>query len=256
MKSITACLILASSMGFCQSAGPAFEVASVKRVVLPPGTVGWISGPARPQISGNRVAFSSVTLRALVLFAYNVTEKQISNAKGVERPGDFYDITAVAPGDAPLGADQLRLMVRSLLADRFQLKMLRETAMLPVYDLVVAKNGSKLRPSAADSQPSLQNKNGVAAGDRNYDMRLEYIHQPVSVLVGLLSSFVGDRVVLDKTSLTGTYDFTLEFSMDPADRSGSGMVTAVQEQLGLRLEQAQEPMEMLVIESVQSPSEN
>jgi len=106
MKSIAASLILVSAIGFCQSAAPAFEVAPVKRIVLPPGTFAFTSGPAKPQLSGNRVALSSANLRTLLMFAYDVTDKQISIPKEVTIPGDIYDIAAVAPGEATPGTDE------------------------------------------------------------------------------------------------------------------------------------------------------
>ncbi len=257
MKSIAVSFILVSSMGFCQSAAPAFEVASVRRVVFRPGTFGWTSGPPKPRISGNRVALSSVSLLTLLMFAYDVTAKQVSNPKGVKLDGDIYDIAAVAPGEAAPGTDELRLMVQVLLADRFQLKLRRETAPFAVYNLAIGKNGSKLKPSAPDAQPSIRNKNaGTLGNGPTYDIQVEYTHEPLSELVRVLSAAVRDRVVLDKTGLAGAYDFTLEYTLDPADRTGAALITAIQEQLGLRLEAAQEQMEMLVIESVQEPSEN
>jgi uncharacterized protein (TIGR03435 family) len=191
------------------------------------------------------------------MFAYNVTDKQISIPKEVTVAGGIYDIAAVAPGDAAPSTDQLRLMVRSLLTDRFQLKLHRDTATFPAYDLVIGKNGSKLKASTPDTLPSPRNKNAGAAGNGSiYDYQIEYTHQPVSEIVRLLSGAVSDRVVLDKTGLTGAYDFTVEYTLDPRDRSGTAQIAAVQEQLGLRLEPAQEPMEKLIIESVQEPSEN
>jgi uncharacterized protein (TIGR03435 family) len=260
-----ASLVIFSSSCFGQSAAaPAFEVASVKLHTFPRGTFGFSSGgPAKPQVSGNRVTISFVNLTGLLTFAYNMTERQISNPSEASKPsegrtaGEIYDIAAVTPGEAAPGMDQIRLMVQTLLADRFQLKLHRETATFPVYNLLVGKNGSKLKASAPDTLPSTRNKNGATAGNGpTYDIRVEYTHQPVSELVRLLSSAVRDRVVLDKTGLTGAYDFTLEYTLDPADRSGAAQTTAVQEQLGLRLEPAQESMDMLVIESVQRPSEN
>jgi uncharacterized protein (TIGR03435 family) len=257
MKSLAVSFILVSSMGLSQSAGPAFEVATVKVYPTRPGTRMFTFGPSEPQVSGKRVTFRAASMQDLVMFAYSLLdEKQISSTPGINVPREVFQIEAVAAGEGSPGMDQIRLMTQALLADRFQLKMRRETAVLPVYDLMVTKSGSKLKPSAADSQPSTQNKNAAAARDGNYDMRLEYIHQPVSELVRQLSGAVRDRVILDKTGLTGFYDFNLEFTASPVDRFGTAQTTAVQEQLGLRLEPAQEQMDKLVIESVQEPSEN
>ncbi len=257
MKSIAACFMVFSSAGFCQSAPPAFEVASVRRHIFETGVFGWNDvGAVKPRISGNRVAISLAKMQSLITFAYDVNLHQISGSTTGDTWGNFYDIEATTPGDAAPSTDQLRLMVRSLLTDRFQLKLHRDTATFPAYDLVIGKNGSKLKASAPDTPPSARNKNAAAAGNGSTDSQIEYLHQPVSQLVRMLSNAAQDRLFLDKTGLTGTYDFTLEYTLDPRDRSGAAQIAAVQEQLGLRLEAAQEPMDKLVIESVQEPSEN
>ncbi len=258
MKSIAASLfVVVSSTGFCQSATPVFEVAAVKPYPTRPGTRMFTFGSTEPRVSGNRVTFPAASVQDLIMFAYNLLDqKQISSPPGINEIREIFNIEAVAPAEGSAGMDQTRLMTQALLADRFQLKMHRETAVLSVYDLVVTQNGSKLKPSAADSQPSTRNKNAAAAGDGTFDFQLECIHQPVSALVRLLSSAVRDRAVLDKTGLTGSYDFKLEFTANPADRFGIAQTTAVQEQLGLRLEPAQEPLDQLVVESVHEPSEN
>jgi uncharacterized protein (TIGR03435 family) len=253
MKSIAAGLILVSSMGLSQSETPAFEVASVKRVVLPPGMFAFTSGPANPQTSGNRVAFSYVNLRALVMFSYGVTDKQISIPKEVTIPNEIYDIAAVAPGEAAPGTDQIRLMVQKLLAERFQMKLRRETAEVSVYNLMLGKTGSKLKVSSPETKSGIINKNVVDDSTREARFRFELSHEPVSELVRVLSLAITDGPVLDKTGLTGAYDFTLEFARDPF---GASAKAAVQEQLGLRLESAREMMDKLLIESVQKPSEN
>jgi uncharacterized protein (TIGR03435 family) len=252
-----ACLLIFSSTGFCQSSPPEFEVASVKLYPTRPETRMFTFGPTEPQVSGRRVTFRAASMQDLVMFAYSLLDqKQMSSPPGINVPREIFEIEAVAPGEGSPGMDQIRLMTQALLTDRFQLKMHRETAILPVYNLVVGKNGSKLKPSAEDSQPSTQNKNAAAAPDGTYDFQLEYTHRPVSELVRLLSGAVRDRVILDKTGLTGFYDFNLQFTANPVDRFGTAQTTAVQEQLGLRLEAAQEPMTVLVIESIQRPSEN
>jgi uncharacterized protein (TIGR03435 family) len=258
MKSITAGLILVSSIGFCQSAAPAFEVASVKRRTFPPGTHGFSSGAANVQISGNRVTVRGFTnIRGLVMYAYNVNEHQIFGSTTGDVWDNFYDIAAISPGEAAPSTDQLRLMVQALLADRFQLKLRHETATFPVYNLLIGRNGSKLKPSTPDAQPSIRNKNASAvASGSTYHFRFEYTHQPVSLVVRLLSNAAPDRLLLDKTGLAGSYDFNLEYTVDPADPTGAGTITEIQEQLGLRVEAAQEPLDRLVIERVQEPSEN
>src|ERR1700728_3229397 len=142
MKSIATCLILVSSIGFCQPAAPAFEVASVKRHIFETGVFGFNElGATTPRISGNRVAISLAKMPSLIMFAYGVNLHQISGSTTGDVWDNFYDIAAVSPGEAAPTTDRLRLMVQALLADRFQLKLRRETATFPVYDLVIGKNG-------------------------------------------------------------------------------------------------------------------
>jgi uncharacterized protein (TIGR03435 family) len=254
MKSIATCLILVSTAGLCQSAAPAFEVASIRPHTLPPGTFAFSSGPANVQISGNRVTVrGSTNIRGLVMYAYNVNEHQLSGTTKGGVWDEFYEIAATAPGEGEVSVDQVRLMFQALLADRFRLKLHRETAELLVYNLRLGKNGSKLKVSGPETKPGIVNKSAVDESTRELLVRFELSHEPVSELVRVLSLAITDGPVLDKTGFTGAYDFTLEFVRDPF---GASAKAAVQEQLGLRIEAAKEPAEILMIESVRKPSEN
>ena len=144
-------------------------------------------------------------------------------------------------------------MLQSLLATRFQLKFHRETKETPVYALMVGRNGPKFKESAAGgtfhSLTSVNGRNQIA----------ELTHATMDQIIGSITFL--DRPVLDKTGITGTYDIRLEATPEfrinnnpqPGDTS---MFTAVQEQLGLRLEQQKLSIEVLVIDSVEKPSEN
>jgi uncharacterized protein (TIGR03435 family) len=248
-------LVLTLLPGWGQTAGPAFEVASVKPHNLPAGTFGFGSGAVK--ISGNRVTSTQAGVQGLLMYAYGVKDYQIIGVARRDAPwSDFFDIEATTPGEDAAAEDQVRQMIQGLLAQRFQLKLHRETRVLPVYDLIVGKNGSKLRESAPDTKPGVAVTPGPV-------IRITFSNTPISELVRLLDgpSFV-DRPVLDKTGLKGGYDFTLEFSRggsggDAADPDGTSIFTAVQEQLGLKLDPAKEPTEVLVIDHVESrPSAN
>ena len=179
--------------------------------------------------------------------------------------------------------DPLMLMVQSLIEDRFQLKMHRETRELPIYELLVGKNGSKvklsedqgpLQPPEKGSPPLPPPQRGgpvprgmMAVGRGN----LNAGGVTLANFVQVLSQQLG-RPVLDKTNLKGLYDIKLQWSPElgqgqfppgvpeppppPPDASGPSIFTAVQEQLGLRLESAKGPVEVLVIDSVEKPTEN
>ncbi len=249
-------LTLTLGSGLGQSAtAPAFEVASIRPHILPAGTFGFGSGAVK--IGGNRVTATLAGVQGLMVYAYGVKDYQIIGVTKGDAPwSDFYDIAATTPGEDTPSEEQVRQMVQGLLADRFQLKLHRENRDLPVYNLIVGKNGPKLKESAPGTKP------GVAV-TRGSVTRITFSNSPISELLRLLGPSLGvDRPVLDKTRLKGGYDFTLEFSRggtngDAADPDGTSIFTAVQEQLGLKLDPAKGPTEVLVIDHVErSPSAN
>lgn len=154
-------------------------------------------------------------------------------------------------------------MLESLLIERFKLSVHKETREEQVYELVVAKSGAKLK-EATESLKAKQT--GLRIAGRG---RLIGIAVPLPILINTLSEQVG-RVIVDKTNLTGRYDFTLEWTPDPVDSglpgvSDSGppppddrpsLFIAIQEQLGLKLESTKGPVEILVIDHVEKPDAN
>jgi uncharacterized protein (TIGR03435 family) len=165
-----------------------------------------------------------------------------------------FDIQAMADiGDQMKGltSDQgnelKRHMVQALLADRFQLKLHEETRTLPAYDLVVAKGGSKLQPTQSS---------GKSIGFSRRHFNGEGL--TMTVIAEELSKIAG-RVVVDKTGMSGRYDFKLRWTPDDAvasDTDPPTLFTAIQEQLGLKLEAAKEPVPVLVIDHVDQPTPN
>jgi uncharacterized protein (TIGR03435 family) len=152
-------------------------------------------------------------------------------------------------------------MLQTLLSDRFQLRVHHETREGAVYDLVVAKNGSKL-------QPTKESDNSGTSSGRNPDtglLTLKGTRRSTEEVAADLSSRLG-RPVFDKTGLTGKYDFEISWAPDltsaaGADAatpaiSGPSLVTAIQEQLGLRLESTKGPVGILVIDSAEKPTLN
>jgi uncharacterized protein (TIGR03435 family) len=235
---------------------PSFEVASVK-----PGDAGngHFSVHTDP---GEKFTTSNATLRMLIAFAYDLRNHQISGGPNWIDSAKF-NIEAKANSGlhipaGPAGAAQTRLMVRSLLAKRFKFAEHREKRELQVYELVLGKSGSKLKDAA---DPSKESQGRMAPG------RLTGISVPIALLASQLSQQLG-RSVIDKTDLTGKYDFSLKWTPDegatrggpdappPADTSGPSIFTAVQEQLGLRLQSARGPVEILVIDHAEKPDAN
>ncbi len=260
---------------------PVFDVAAIKPNKSANNMV-------RLMFSPNGFDGTNVTLQMLVRVAYDVEDNQISGGPAWLN-SDHYDINAKmdsATADAlhKLSEDQGKLerqrMLQALLADRFKLTVQHETKELSMYALVVAKSGPKLQ----EAKPDDTYPNGVKGPDgvgRPGMMRMgrgEVTGQglPMTALAKLLTTQLG-RTVVDKTGLTGKYDFKLQWTPDesegamfkgpgtgpqgtaspPAsDTSGPSIFTAIQEQLGLKLESQKGPVEVLVIDRVEKPSEN
>jgi uncharacterized protein (TIGR03435 family) len=266
---------------------PSFEVASVKPNKTGDNRVSIMGSP------GGRYVATGVSLRLLMGNAYRVRDFQIiggpdwmaSDRWDIEARAEEGSITPQAGPRDPNVPDPMSLRMQSLLEDRFQLKFHRETRELPVYELTVAKSGSKVK-LAEDQTPIRPPERGTApppapprgGGLSRGSMRmgfgdLEAVGIQFPNFVNFLSQQVG-RAIVDKTGLSnGFYDIKLkwtpEFSpsgplapapggpqLPPPDPSGASIFTALQEQLGLRLESTRGPVEVLVIDSVQRPVEN
>src|SRR5262245_31234963 len=140
-------------------------------------------------------------------------------------------------------------MLQALLAERFKLKVHRETREMPIYILVVANNGSRLTPAKDDERPMV---GGTGPG------RMQFQKTSMVTLAQNLSENLS-QMVIDKTGLSGMFDFTLEWATDlsqPDPDRRPSIFTAVQEQLGLRLESGKGPVEVLIVDGVEKPSEN
>ena len=143
---------------------------------------------------------------------------------------------------------QMQLMLQAMLADRFALKAHRETNDLPIYELTVAKGGSKMKQTSPDT----------TGGNANYASGKVTAHQiSIESLAANLSFAVG-RVVVNKTGLDGGYDFTLDYAPDSADPSDTrpSIFTALEEQLGLKLEPARGSVDVIVVDHIERPTPN
>jgi uncharacterized protein (TIGR03435 family) len=203
------------------------------------------------EIVGTRVTASAMDLLGLVQYAYALQGYQVS---GGPTRGDRYDILAKPEGGAPPSKEQARQMLQNLLADRFHLTFHRETRVLPVYALVVGKNGPKLQESVKPGSP----RGHIGAA---YNMQMTMSNSTMELLAGDLSKW-GEmgRPVLDQTGLAGTYDYKLAWlgqNAPPGFESDlPSLSIAVRDQLGLRLVSQEAPIDVLVIDSVEKPSEN
>ena len=218
---------------------PAFEVASIR--LTPPASLGNTSPGA---YGTNRYAVTNAPLYFLVQLAYGVTYQQIS---GIDKLGsEHYDLNVKAEDGVILTYEQLKPRMQRLLAERFKLAFHREEKTVDGYALVVARNGPKLKANAGARE-----QGGIYPGG----LRLSNL--PLSGFATLLRSPAG-RPVVDKTGISGNYDFTLNYARDGDVKSNlPSFFTALQEQLGLKLEPAKVPQEILVIEHVEKlPTEN
>jgi uncharacterized protein (TIGR03435 family) len=197
----------------------------------------------------------------LIEEAYAIRDFQVSGGPDwVNR--DQFNITTKAEGDASKA--QVRGMLQRLLAERFKLVLRKESKEVNVYTLTVAKTGPKLKEVKLDEDNATRGMRFGGIG------RIAGVMASMPQLAVMLSdiklngSAILDRPVLDRTGLTGVYDFTLEWSGEEqsADRTtstnpaGPSIFTAVQEQLGLKLESTQAPVEFFVIEQASKPTEN
>lgn len=241
-----------------------FEVASIKL------SSSDTQGSSIRLMPGGGLSGTNVPLRRMITLAYDVRDFQLSGGPGwvgTER----FDVTARPEHSASDGPDdpakmtdaqrrtlreQVSERLRGLLADRFRLIVHKETKEQPIYALVLARNGSKLQEVKAP---------GPREGMNTGRGRAQAFAVPLEMFAQVLSGFV-ERPVVDKTGLTGKYDFILEWAPDagsvsldgasPPAPPGPTIFTALQEQLGLRLESQKGPVETIVIDRAEKPSEN
>ena len=292
---------------------PTFEVASVKPAAPITGnfiSVGMRGGPGTPD--PGQITYTNVTVKNVLTQAYGVKSFQISGPGWLD--SERFDIVAKLPRGATKA--EFRAMLQNLLAERFKLTLHREKKDLPMYALVVGRNGPKLKESVdgpapkeggpadgpaatmgrvtvgKDGFPVMPPASGGSAAAMmlmNGNARMTATKQPMAGLAEMLSNQL-DLPVVDMTGLTGKYDYTLYFAPEglagmrlpaglpppppnapPPGESGPGMAaasapdaqsspnlfTAVQEQLGLKLEQRKGPVDLLVIDHLEkAPIEN
>ncbi|SPE41360.1 conserved hypothetical protein [Candidatus Sulfopaludibacter sp. SbA3] len=222
-----------------QPAGaPAFEVASVKPAEGggPPGDM-----PHNMDPSPGHLAMRNVPLRYAIEWAFDLKDYQISGPEWI-KVDERYDIVAKAAG--PATDDQMKPMLQALLLQRFQMKVHKETKDLPVYALVLGKGPPKVKEVPADGQPGLRgDPNGVT------------FHQFGLWRLAFLLTRRMDRPVLDLTGLKGVYDYSIDISGlgRPGDDNppGPSIFSAVQQDLGMKLEARKEPVEVLFIDHVE-----
>jgi len=245
---------LLAAGGAAAQPGASFEVASVK---VSQTAKGGGEGSTRESIetSPGSLSMHNVSLRSAVRWAYGVTDFQISS------PGwmsfERYDIAAKASG--PVANSELRRMLRTLLASRFQMTLHHDSKNEAVYALVVAAGGARLEASKTEASSRITPVGGA----------LEFRNMSMAELAERMPArpFRVDRPVIDRTGLEGAFDFTLKLADNASDlksslerreaEQDSSWVIGPLRQLGLRLEAQKGPVEMLVIDHAEKvPGEN
>jgi uncharacterized protein (TIGR03435 family) len=249
---MSACLLTVFAATAAALAGQSFEVAAIRPHDPTKNAVG--------ATAGGRF-YASLTLKYMIQVAYDVAPCQISGGPDwLDK--ETWDITAKAQGfSGEIPFEQLRPMLRELIRDRFRLKLQSRKQELPYFALLVDRKGSKLKPSTSDVA-DFQLQRGPVLTWTRVSMR--------SFASWLQPWIQSDRVVLDETGLPGEYDLQLrwagqrmtaapltpEASAQLDEAAGPTIFTALREQLGLRLESRRGPIETLVVENAERPSEN
>ncbi len=247
---------------------PEFDIVSVKQHKSDDG-MRWMTKP-------DGFSTTNIPLQSLVASAYEIKQDLVTGGPSwINSLGFDVEAKVAGPDVATLrklSGKQRDEMLRPLLAERFQLKVHVETKILPIYELVVAKGGVKMKASAPDPPPDPDAKTGdQPKGHRGSGMsmgpgRMDAQDFAMGALAGNLGYTV-HRTVLDKTGLTGKYDFSLRWApeeqmgagvnaSDAGGEAGPSIFTALEEQLGLRLNSSKGPVQTLVIDHVEMPTAN
>lgn len=240
------------------NADPSFEVATIKpNNSGKPGLQGLV-------LRGRNFETVNSSLGDLISFAYEVQKEQIVNAPAWVN-SDRYDITAIPDEPGEPNPEQVRVMIRKLLANRFRLEFHREKRDLPAYVLTIAKNGEKLKPSEVKGPlPGL----GMRPGSGGLMILVR--NATMGDFATFMQSLVLDRPMVDQTGLAGKYDF--HFTFTPNDSQFNGhpplqpktgapysapdLFEALQQQLGLKVESRKTPVGVIVIDRADHPTPN
>jgi uncharacterized protein (TIGR03435 family) len=238
-------------------ANPSFEVATIKP--SKPGT------PGKGLVMRDPRTFATInySVADLIVFAYELHPRQITGAPAWLET-DTFDIQATPDPPGLPNRKQIEVMVQKLLADRFKLTFHRDKKELSVYTITVAKTGSKMTASTGDPN----GLPGLALGGLG---KARIVNANINDFAGFMQTVVMDRPVVDQTDLKGRFDFTLNWTPDdsqfpglkgqlppPADNAETfpDLFTAIQQQLGLKLEATKSQVGVIVIDHVEKPSDN
>jgi uncharacterized protein (TIGR03435 family) len=236
-------LLLVCVAAFAQT--PAFEVATIK-LAKSGGNGGITADPGR-------LSARNVSLKELIFEAYQVPYSQILGGPAW-MGSDMYDVEATS--EQPVARDQLRLMLRALLSDRFKLAVHTDKKEMRVYTLRVIRGSNKLQPAvegAAKPGPGVQRFHGELS--RFAGLLAVQLSIPMPTDPGTPSRATGPIVpVLDQTGLAGVYDIEVNLFSDPNADTFTAWQRALREKYGVHLEAQKQPMDGLVVDHAEKPS--
>jgi len=238
----------AKPQAMAKDADPDWEVATVKP-----------SDPNDPRGQhfnqrGRHQLMLDTTVEDFLLLGYSLQKSQLAGLPEWAKT-QKWDVDGVPNAEGEPNWPQLQALVRKILAERFALKVHHEQRELAVYALTVAKGGAKMTPNTSDPNGMLDQQGGAANGRDVEKLK----NTSMSDLAQILQFRVG-RPVIDRTGLKGRYDFNLQWTTDesraPAVDAPPGIFTAIQEQIGLKLEPVKAPADVLVVDAVERPGAN
>jgi len=254
-KTLTLGALLAASLhhAHCQdlAKAPAFEVASI--VPCKPGTPEppmEHTGMVQFTAPGGKFRASATTVKYLMEWAYNIQPSQHSGDPAWFAT-DRYDITAQAEG--PATDAQMKVMLQTLLADRFKLKLHHETKELTAYVVSVGKNAPKLFPPKEGEAHAMRMNPKMGSDQKMISVEIVATRFSLTQLIDVFARQLGS-VMVNRTGLDGDYDFTLELTPDesrPSPIDPTLLMTAMREQLGLSLKSQKTPVDVLMIDSAE-----
>ena len=242
---LLALLSLAAHFAFAQAPPPAFEVASVKLAPQGAGRVDFVVQP------GGKLEVTNQTLCVILMQAYSVKKYQIVGGPPW-LDTDRFHIVATPPAQTNPDREHVMAMLRSLLAERFQLKLHTESREGDVFALTVAKSGPKLNPPEGD-RPFI----GLSRLTPPELPGVKYALETKRASMALFADHLSGELrcpVFNRTALDGEFSFRVEYSIDDNPDTGPAISEALREQLGLKLEKTKGPIETLVIDSAAKPS--
>ncbi|HJZ95855.1 MAG TPA: TIGR03435 family protein [Candidatus Solibacter sp.] len=239
MRALLTCVFLPAALCVAQSATSTFEVAAIKPSTARDGGSRWSSNNGRLTLENN-------SIKQIIMGAYSLQEYTYSGPAWLE--AERYNVDAKA--DEKVDRDTLLQMVQTMLADRFKLKFHREQKLVSGYAMVVAKSGLKVKP--VDGEGSSMSSNDTKLTAKHVDMPR----------IAVFASRVLGQPVIDETGVKDSFDFVLEFERrqrtesDPNAPALPTLFTALSEQLGLKLEPKKVPLDVLVVDHAERPTEN